>query len=119
MPGELHGRPTAAELVEAVREFLEGTLLAQVGSEHAFHLKVAINALGMVARELRQPAQAEAAHADRLAALGVGSDAELAALIRGGGGGPEDLARLHRVVLADVEARLAVGNPSFVERYRL
>ena len=118
MPGELHGRPTAAELVEAVHEFLEGTLSAEVGSEHAFHLKVAINALGMVARELRQPAGAEADHADRLAALGVSSDAELAGLIRGGSVGSEELARIHRAVLADVEARLAISNPSFVERYR-
>lgn len=117
MPSELHGRPTATELVEAVREFLEGTLLAEVGSEHAFHLKVAINALGMVARELRQPAEVDTAHRERLGALGVGSDAELAALIRGGGE-QEHLDRFRRAVLADVEARLAVSNPSFVERYR-
>lgn len=118
MTGELHGRPTAVELVEAVREFLECTLLQEVGSEHAFHLKVAINALGMVGRELRQPAEAEADHGDRLRRLGVNSDAELAALIRGAGGSPDELARIHRAALADVEARLAVSNPSFVERYR-
>jgi hypothetical protein len=79
-----HDRPTAAELVEAVREFLAGDVAPRLEGRDAFQLRIALNALAMVERELDVgPAQA-AAHADRLAALGVADDGELAAAIRAG-----------------------------------
>jgi aminoglycoside phosphotransferase (APT) family kinase protein len=47
-----HGRPTASELLEAVREFLTGQVMPASTGQLAFHARVAANALGIVAREL-------------------------------------------------------------------
>ena len=48
-PG-LHGRPTAAELVEAVREFLADTVVAGTTGHIRYHARVAANALGKIGR---------------------------------------------------------------------
>jgi hypothetical protein len=42
-------RPSAVELVQAVREFLERDVMAATEGRVQFHTRVAINALGMVA----------------------------------------------------------------------
>ena len=47
------GRPTAAELVEAVREHLDGTMDRAEGDRARFDARVARNALAVVERELR------------------------------------------------------------------
>ncbi|HXW87405.1 MAG TPA: phosphotransferase family protein [Streptosporangiaceae bacterium] len=47
-----YGRPTATELLEAVREYLLGGVLAQTSGQLAFHARVAANAVAIVAREL-------------------------------------------------------------------
>jgi aminoglycoside phosphotransferase (APT) family kinase protein len=47
-----HGRPTASELLEAVREFLTGQVMPASTGQIAFHARVAANVLGIVAREL-------------------------------------------------------------------
>jgi aminoglycoside phosphotransferase (APT) family kinase protein len=47
-----YGRPTASELVEAVREYLTGSVLPTTTGQVAFHARVAANALAIVAREL-------------------------------------------------------------------
>ena len=49
---ELYGRPTAEELVEAVREFLEKDVMSATEGRVQFHTRVAINALNTVQREL-------------------------------------------------------------------
>jgi aminoglycoside phosphotransferase (APT) family kinase protein len=46
------GRPTASELLEAVREFLVGSVMPATSGQLAFHARVAANALAIVAREL-------------------------------------------------------------------
>jgi aminoglycoside phosphotransferase (APT) family kinase protein len=59
-----HGRPTAGELLEAVREYLLGSVLPATSGQVAFHARVAANALAIVARELELgpfPADAELA----------------------------------------------------------
>ncbi|HEU5160226.1 MAG TPA: DUF6285 domain-containing protein [Streptosporangiaceae bacterium] len=109
-----HDRPSAAELVTAVREFLERDILDAVEGRARFHTRVAINVLGMVERELADgPAQA-AAHAARLARLGVGGDAELAAAIRSG-----DLddraADVRAALIESVRDKLRVANPGYLE----
>ena len=96
-------RPTAQELTEAIQEFLGSEVLPTV-SDHRlrFRLLVAMNALGIVYREL--------------AALPVEDDAaqrELARRIRSGDVPPGTLA----LVKADVEARLLVASPRYLERY--
>jgi aminoglycoside phosphotransferase (APT) family kinase protein len=47
-----YGRPTSSELLEAVREFLTGTVLPQTSGQLSFHARVAANALAIVLREL-------------------------------------------------------------------
>ena len=47
-----HDVPTAGQLIEAVREWLEGDVMAQTAGRLQFHTRVAINCLAMVEREL-------------------------------------------------------------------
>jgi len=47
-----YGRPTASELLEAVREFLTGEVMPATSGQVAYHARVAANVLGIVAREL-------------------------------------------------------------------
>jgi hypothetical protein len=64
-----HGRPTASELLEAVREFLTSQVMPASAGQLAFHARVAANALGMVARELELgPIPPDAGLADAVAA---------------------------------------------------
>jgi aminoglycoside phosphotransferase (APT) family kinase protein len=51
----LYGRPTAHELLEAVREFLTDKVMASDDRALAYHGRVAANALRIVERELAQP----------------------------------------------------------------
>jgi hypothetical protein len=110
-----HDAPTAAQLVEAVREFLERDVMPAVDGQVRFHARVAVNVLGMVERELALGADQRTAHARRLADLGVADEAQLAAVIRGGGLD----ARLDEVVAAireTVLAKLAVADPGYADR---
>jgi Domain of unknown function (DUF6285) len=112
-------RPTAAELVAAVREFLEHDVFDAVEGRVQFHTRVAINALGMVERELvTGPQLAEAEHARAAALLGTTVDAAehertLAARIRDGTlDDQDDAVRAH--VRATVREKLLVANPGYI-----
>lgn len=64
-----HGRPTASELLDAVRGFLTDQVMPATSGQLAFHTRVAANVLAIVARELdigELPADADLA--DRVAA---------------------------------------------------
>ena len=114
----LQDRPSAAELVAAVREFLERDVQGAVDGRVAFHTRVAVNALGMVERELALGPGLDAAARTRLATfLGHDGDVstlvrELAGRIREGGfdDDPEALA----VTRATVRAKIEVSNPRYV-----
>ncbi|MFD1930315.1 MULTISPECIES: DUF6285 domain-containing protein [Nonomuraea] len=111
-----HDLPTAAQLVAAVREFLQADVLPAVEGRVRFHTRVAINVLGMVEREIELGPSQAASHAERLASLGVADDAELARAVREGDleGDPEGGALLD--VLAEiVRDKLAVANPGHAE----
>ena len=110
---EPHDVPTAAQLVEAVREFLERDVMEATEGRVQFHTRVAVNALRMVEQELDLgPAQAEA-HRSALARLGVADEAALAAAIRNG-----DLdgrrAEVTEVLRQTVRAKLEVANPRYL-----
>jgi hypothetical protein len=47
-----HGRPTASELLDAVRGFLTDQVMPATTGQLAFHARVAANVLAIVAREL-------------------------------------------------------------------
>lgn len=61
--------PKAEELVGAVREFLQSALQTSDAARTAFLTRVAINALGIVERELALGPDLDAAERDRLRAL--------------------------------------------------
>ena len=107
-----HDRPTAPELVEAVREFLEGDVMAATSGRVQFHARVAAKVLATVERELAAGPAMAAAHRERLAALGFADDGALAAAIRAG-----ELDTRRDEVLASVYAsvldKLAVANPTY------
>jgi hypothetical protein len=110
--GAPHDAPNAIELLEAVREWIDREVIASTDGRLRFHARVASNVLAMVEREIELgPAQA-AAHAARLAQLGVADDAELAVAIRERRF--DDRAEELRSLLADAVAdKLAVANPTY------
>ena len=106
------GRPTAAELVEAVREYLDAQLERESDGAR-FEARVARNALGIAERELLLGPALSAAHADRLASLGFADDAALAAALRAGAldGEWESVAG---TLAASARDQLLVANPSYL-----
>jgi hypothetical protein len=96
-------RPTAAELAEAIQEFLASEILPTLTDHRLrFRTLVAMNALGIVYREL-----------DALPDEDDAERRELARRIRAGDVPPGTLARVE----ADVEARLRIASPRYLERY--
>jgi hypothetical protein len=114
---DVHSHPTAAELLDATIEFLTDAITPAIPVEHAFHLRVALNALGMVRRELESTADDDAAHRSRLAAIGYADDTALAAALRAGEVPADRMPQVRASLLADAEARLRVVNPRFVADY--
>ncbi|MER3410428.1 MAG: hypothetical protein C4306_10120 [Thermoleophilia bacterium] len=97
-------RPTPAELAEAVREFLEREMLASVNDQRLrFRTLVAINALGILQRELESRGED----------LGGAELEELARRIRAGDPPPDALRRLKE----HVAAKLRVASPRYLDRY--
>lgn len=111
---DLYGRPTAAELLEAVREWVEGDVREATSGRVAFHARVAANALAMLERQVALGPAHEAAHRARLESLGHPDDASLARAIRAG---EEDhrLEEVRAVVAASVRSKLEVANPRWLE----
>lgn len=105
-----HDRPTPAELVEAVKEWL-----ASDAEPSRFHARVAANTLTIVERELAMGDDHALAHRIRLDQLGVADDAELAAAIRSRS--LDDRAdEVRDLVWASVRDKLAVANPGYLDR---
>lgn len=115
--GDLHGRPTAAELVDAVTMFLRDQLSPGLDGAARYQVRIAVRALDVVAREMALGPGQAAAHTERLSSLGFGSDAELAEAIRAGA--VEDGPELRAALEADTVDRLRVANPRWLpERYQ-
>ena len=97
-------RPTAEELTEAIEEFLTAEILPLLADPRLrFRMLVALNALGIVQRELTKlPPEDDA------------EQRELAARIRAGDLASGALAR----VKADVEERLRIASPGYLDRYQ-
>ncbi|MGK5553333.1 DUF6285 domain-containing protein [Actinomadura kijaniata] len=109
-----HDAPSAAELVTAVREFLERDVLPGLEGRTRFHALVASNVLSVVEREIRLGAEQAVEHAARLEDLGYRDDAALAAAIRAG-----DLdaryAEVKSALTAVVRDKLLVSNPAYLD----
>ena len=109
-----HDMPSAAQLVEAVREWLERDVMAATEGRLQFNTRVAVNVLAMVERELQLGAGLEAEHQTRLEQLGCADDAELAGGIRDGRF-DDRLDEVRDLVWADVRSKLAVANPKYLD----
>jgi len=114
----LHDRPTATELVAAVREYLERDVMTTAEGRVAFHARVAVNVLGMVERELALGAVQDAEEHDRLVAL-LGRDGTVRelteVLARGIRDGSLDVpwSDVVESVRGTVRAKLEVANPGY------
>ncbi len=116
----LYGRPTAAELVAAVADFLDDEVRAATGPDSRladagpvnFHARVAANVLRIVERELLDQSTDDVTAA--LAGLGFSDEAGLAAAIRAGDvdDRPDDVLACLRTV---VRGRLDVAHPGYAE----
>ena len=104
----LHDRPTAGEIVEAVREWIERL---QLSGHDAFLARVSSRALQIVERELAAAPTLEQRHRDRLDALGVTDDAELAAQVRDG---RDDEATV-QAIRASVIDKLWIADPRLLQ----
>ena len=94
-----HDRPTASELATAVREFLEAEILPTLDDHRLrFRTLVAMNALTIVERDAPDPVEREW---------------ETARRIRSGNVRAGDVAALK----AEVEAKLRVASPGYLDRY--
>jgi hypothetical protein len=65
----MQDEPTPIELIEAVAEFLRNDITPEISGHSAFELRVAINALDLVTRQLILEQGSDAAEAARLTAL--------------------------------------------------
>jgi hypothetical protein len=110
MTAGLHGRPTAAELVAAVAEFLDNDVREATTGQVNFHALVAANVLRAVKRELLDTGAPAVTAA--LTPLGFTSEAQLAAAIRSGelDGRADELTACLRTL---VSHRLAVAHPGY------
>ncbi|MBE7192394.1 DUF6285 domain-containing protein [Gordonia polyisoprenivorans] len=110
---DFYDLPTMTELLESVREFLHGQVMAETSGSTRFHARVAGNVVAIVERQLAAGAEpAQRFHAD-LATLGCADATELVAGLREGRFVPED-PRIPAVLRAAVEAKLRVDNPSLI-----
>ena len=112
-------RPNAAELVTAVREFLERDVMTATDGRVQFHTRVAVNVLNTIERELQLGPDLESAERARATAL-LGHDGdvdglerELATAIRSGALDDRlDDVRTH--VRATVREKLLIANPGYL-----
>lgn len=107
-----HDAPTAAELVESVREWLERDVLGSVEGRIQFHTRVAMNVLDIVLREMEMGGAQRERHEQVLRGLGCADDRELADAVREGRF-DADLAGLLAALRPVVEDKLAVANPRY------
>lgn len=108
-----HDPPSAEQLVESVREWLENDVMPAVGGRLQFHTRVAINILAMVEREMALGPEQADKHRANLDRLGYASDADLAVAIRRGEC-DDRIAEIEDVVFASVVEKLRVANPKYL-----
>ena len=77
----MQDEPTPEELIKAVADFLRNDITPAISGHSAFKLRVGINALDLVTRQLAQKQGSDAAEAARLKQL-LGADGSLAELNR-------------------------------------
>lgn len=115
----MQDRPTAAELLDALREFLERDVMPILEGRVQFHTRVAVNVLGILERELTLgPALDDDERAALRALLGHAGDlrdlnVELAQRIRAGEFDDRH-AELLGVLRETARAKLEIANPKYL-----
>ena len=113
--------PTALQLLQAVRDFLQQDiqeLVEKTDAARGFHLRVATNALMMIERELELGPAADRSEAEGLRNL-LGHDGTLAELNRELAGAIRDGVRDHRnsALMQHLERtvrdKIAISNPKW------
>ena len=110
--------PAGADILDAVARLLRDTLIPQLPPDAVFAVRVAANAVDLVARELRQGGPAEAEAITRLQALlGHGGalpalEAELATALRQGRLGADSPGLMDHL-WATTMAKLAIDQPTY------
>lgn len=100
-------RPTAAELLDAVREFLERDVLPALAADTRFQCRVAINVLATIRRELE------------LGPVFAGRERERLATVLGGVGAAESLDALNRRLARAIrEGSVDVDGPALRDHLR-
>ena len=118
----MQDRPTAAELVEAVREFLERDVITTVEGRVAFHTRVALNVLATVQRELELGTAHDNAQRARLIELldhdgdTVVLERELTRAIRADTLSPHLRQRATHHIRESVREKLLVANPKYLDQ---
>jgi len=117
-------QPRAAELIDAVSEFITRDLAPTLTGRLAFHARVAANVLAIIRRELLQGPDADRADAARLAAL-LGHEGDPAALtdelcrrIADGQIAPDDPALIEHLWATTLDT-LAVDQPNYATYRRI
>ncbi|OPY97669.1 hypothetical protein A5906_35980 [Bradyrhizobium sacchari] len=77
----MQDEPTPVELTKSVADFLRNDITPLISGHHAFKLRVAINILDLVTRQLTQEAGSDAKEVERLRAL-LGVDGSVTELNR-------------------------------------
>lgn len=111
-----HDPPTAAQLTEAVREWLENQVMPNVAGAMQFHARVAVNVLAMVEREIELGGEQQERHASGLVRLDCADDADLARRIRSGEFDVDGEVRVdvEEFVFESVVDKLRVANPKYL-----
>ena len=65
----MQDEPTSTELIRAVADFLRNDIAPMISGHNAFKLRVSINALDLVTRQLALESRSDAAEAARLSQL--------------------------------------------------
>jgi hypothetical protein len=112
-------RPSAAELLAAIRDFLEREVQPTLDARTGFHLRVAINSLAILEREATLGPQADADELVRLRKLLGRSDgnladlnAELARRLREGRLDEQDSALMAHLE-ATIRDKMTIANPRY------
>jgi hypothetical protein len=119
----MQDEPTPIELTEAVVDFLRNDIAPMISGHNAFKLRVAINALDLVVRQLTLEEGSSAAEAERLAKL-LGLDGPLLeqnrALAERIASGEVDLATpgLSEHLWQTTMAKLAIDQPNYASYKR-
>src|SRR6195952_4384403 len=114
----MQDEPTPTELIKAVADFLRNEITPVISGHNAFKLRVAINALDLVTRQLELEQGSDAAEAARLTKL-LGIDGSLGEINRALAGRiAKGEADLNTSGLADhlwqtTMAKLAVDQPNY------